>query len=449
MSWKKYKFGDFLTRSKIPIDIEDDKEYKRVTIKTKHQGVSVRDIELGNKIGTKKQFTLKAGQFVLSKIDARYGAFGIAPDEVDNAIITGNFWAYDVDFSIINIEWFNQFTNSQEFYNVCERASSGITHRKYLNENFFLNYGIELPDTTEQLAIIEQFKRNKEADILLSNELTHQLDLVKQLRQAFLREAMQGKLTAKWREDNPDVEPASELLKKIKAEKEQLIKEKKIKKQKPLPPISEDEIPFKIPESWEWCRIGSIVQSMTNGIYKQEKFYNINGIGCFRMYNITEGKINFGRLKRMSLTEEEIRRYKLTKNDLLLNRVNSIELLGKSALVPALKEPYVFESKNIRVILMNKDFTAPYVNYLFLTSFIKSQIYKSFKKVTGQASISQEKLNPILIPLPSKGEQQQIVTKLDNLMQYCDKLEESIKDSQQQNEMLLQQVLREALEPKK
>ena len=92
MSWKICKIGDFLKRSKIPIDINDDVEYKRVTIKIKHNGVSLRDNEIGRRIGTKKQFILKAGQFIVSKIDARYGAFGIAPEDVNGAIITGNFW---------------------------------------------------------------------------------------------------------------------------------------------------------------------------------------------------------------------------------------------------------------------------------------------------------------------------------------------------------------------
>ena len=97
------KIGSFLLRSKIPIDIEDTKEYNRVTIRINHNGVSLRDREIGKKIGTKKQFILIAGQFILSKIDARYGAFGIASNEVDGAIITGNFWAYNVDKKKVNI----------------------------------------------------------------------------------------------------------------------------------------------------------------------------------------------------------------------------------------------------------------------------------------------------------------------------------------------------------
>ncbi|HDR51615.1 MAG TPA: hypothetical protein ENN90_08355 [Mariniphaga anaerophila] len=445
MSWKKYKFSDFLTRSKIPIDIEDDTEYKRVTIKTKHQGVSVRDIEWGKKIGTKKQFILKAGQFVLSKIDARYGAFGIAPDEVDNAIITGNFWAYDFDFSIINIEWFNQFTNSQEFYDVCERASSGITHRKYLNENFFLNYEIELPDVTEQLAIIEQFKRNKEADILLSNELSHQLDLIKQLRQAFLREAMQGKLTAKWREENPDIEPASELLKMIKAEKEKLVKEGKIKKQKPLLPISEDEIPFEIPENWVWCRLGELLLHTFYGPRFSNDEYVSYGIPTIRTTDMSDnGIIELKDAPNVKIDDNtKLELYKILYNDLLITRTGSIGTMA----------------------LFKSDYIAIPSAYLIRCRFIKSEmadfLYKVLKtdfsleyfglntKSGTRPNINAVSISNSSIPVPPLPEQQQIVNKLDELMQYCDKLEESIKTSHQQNEMLLQQVLREALEPEK
>lgn len=244
------RIKDFLIRSKIPIDIEDNKTYKRVTIRIDHNGVSLRDTEIGKKIGTKKQFIVKAGQFIVSKIDARYGAFGITPDEVDGAIITGNFWAYDVDKSKVNIEWFNQFTNSPIFYDVCERASSGITHRKYLDETFFLNYEFDLPDLDTQVMQIGNIGLQKQSFSSLSLELKHQLDLIRQLRQAFLREAMQGKLTENWRKGNPDIEPASVLLKRIMNEKERLIKEGKLKKDKPLPTIKPEEIPFEIPESW-------------------------------------------------------------------------------------------------------------------------------------------------------------------------------------------------------
>lgn len=446
MSWRTYKFGDFLHRSKISIDIEDNKEYKRVTIKTKHQGVSVRDSEKGKKIGTKKQFVLKAGQFVLSKIDARYGAFGIAPDEVEGAIITGNFWAYDVDFSIINIEWFNKFTNSQDFYDVCERASSGITHRKYLNEVFFLNYEIELPSVNEQLEIVEEFKKIK---IILEDQatqLTHQLDLVKQLRQAFLREAMQGKLVPQ----DPNDEPASVLLEKIKAEKERLVKEGKIKKQKPLPPITEDEIPFEIPENWVWCRLGELANTLTKGSSPKWQGVNYvdsyeNGILFITSKNVDSFKIDLTDSSFVETKFNEIEpRSILQKGDLLTNIVGAS--IGRTALFDL---DFVANiNQAVCIIRIKHDFIdKPYLLNLMNSEFVIN-LMLAMQFAPGRANLSMSNLANFPVPVPPHPEQKRIVAKLDELMHYSDELEASIKASRQQNELLLQQVLREALEPK-
>ncbi len=441
MSWQLMRFRDFLKRSKIPVDIQDEELYKRVTIKIKHNGVSLRDEKIGKQIGTKKQFILKAGQFILSKIDARYGAFGIAPEEIDGAIITGNFWAYDVDFSLVNIDWFNQFTNSQDFYDLCERASSGITHRKYLNEDSFLDNEIYLPSPEEQLQIIEEFKTNRESINILSTELTQQLDLVKQLRQAFLREAMQGKLVSQ----DPNDEPASVLLEKIKAEKERLIKEGKIKKQKPLPPIAEDEIPFEIPDNWVWCRLGEIVYDQSYGTSSKADLSS--EIPVLRMGNITtDGKILYSNLKYISKKIKDLPNLYLKNGDLVFNRTNSYELVGKCGIFYN-EEPYTLASYLIRIRLGEHSIPDFYSNYINSSLCRETQIEPSIIQQNGQANFNGTKLSNIIAPLPPLSEQQRIVAKLDELMQYCDKLEVSIKESQQQNDLLLQQVLREALEP--
>src|SRR5688500_17100888 len=109
---KEYKIRDFLKRIKNQVEINDGCLYKRLTIKTNHQGVTLRDIADGALIGTKSQFIVNGGDFILSKIDARYGAFGIIPKELDGAIITGNFWTYKVDTDLVDIEWFFYFTHS-------------------------------------------------------------------------------------------------------------------------------------------------------------------------------------------------------------------------------------------------------------------------------------------------------------------------------------------------
>jgi len=429
---KLRKIGDFLIRSKIPIDIEDEISYNRVTIRINHNGVSLRDTEIGKKIGTKKQFILKAGQFIVSKIDARYGAFGIAPDEVENAIITGNFWAYNVDKTKVNIDWFNQFTNSPDFYELCERASSGITHRKYLDEKFFLNYEINLPDIDEQLIQIDKIKAQKSSFQVLSSELTHQLDLVKQLRQSFLREAMQGKLVAQ----NPADENAKDLLEKIKAEKA-----KSGKKEKPLPAIKEEEIPFEIPEDWVWCRLGEICSKIGSGSTPKGSNYSNEGFPFFRSQNIHDSGLVYDDIKYVSNeVQEQMKGTIVYSNDILLNITGGS--LGRCSLVPS-----GFEEGNVsqHVCIIRPINT----NYRFLHLLILNPLFQKlvFSSTTGagREGLPKYNLEQFIIPLPPLSEQQRIVEKLDELMGMCDELEQSIKASQGQNEKLLQQVLREAL----
>ena len=117
---------------------------------------------------------------------------------------------------------------------------------------------IPLPPIDEQLRIVELFKNLVNENNELVEEINTQQSLLKQLKQTILQEAIEGKLTAKWREQNPDIGTAKELLKHIKTEKEKLVKDKKIKASKPLAPINEDEVPFDIPQSWEWCRLGEV-----------------------------------------------------------------------------------------------------------------------------------------------------------------------------------------------
>lgn len=151
--------GDFLTRNKAGVEIQDEEEYKRVTIKIKNGGVFLRDVEIGKNIGTKNQFIISKGQFLLSKIDARNGAFGVVPEEVNGAIITGNFWTFDVDYQKINPHFLALLTTTPEFLFFCENASNGTTNRHYLQEDLFLKTKIPLPPLPEQNKIVETYNK--------------------------------------------------------------------------------------------------------------------------------------------------------------------------------------------------------------------------------------------------------------------------------------------------
>ena len=136
------------------------------------KGISQRDVILGSNIGTKKQFVVRAGQLVLSKIDARNGAFGIVPEELDNAIITGNFWAYDINNLIDTDKYYlNYILFSEEFRKICSMSSSGVTNRRYLDEELFLNQEIPLPKLDIQLKKVEEIRSIELKMKKLENEL--------------------------------------------------------------------------------------------------------------------------------------------------------------------------------------------------------------------------------------------------------------------------------------
>lgn len=148
----------FLTRNKTRVEIQDDVLYTRVTIKTAGMGVCVRDQLYGVKIGTKKQFAIHSAQFLVSKIDARNGAIGIVPEEAEGAVITGNFWAYDIDTTKVNPTYLTLITSTKQFTSFAGKASSGTTNRLYLQEDQFLDVKIPLPSLEEQNAIVETYE---------------------------------------------------------------------------------------------------------------------------------------------------------------------------------------------------------------------------------------------------------------------------------------------------
>ncbi|GHU56563.1 type I restriction endonuclease subunit S [Bacteroidia bacterium] len=151
------EIGSFLTRNKTGIDIEDEVEYKRATIKIDKGGIFLRDIQKGVNIGTKKQYIISEGQFLLSKIDARNGAFGVVPKELETGIITSNFWAFDVDYSKIIPHFLSLITTTQKFIHFSEIASNGTTNRHYLQENLFLSQKIPLPILSEQQRMLDNY----------------------------------------------------------------------------------------------------------------------------------------------------------------------------------------------------------------------------------------------------------------------------------------------------
>jgi hypothetical protein len=171
--------GTFLKRNKTGIEIADGKEYKRVTIKTNNGGIFLRDIEKGCNIGTTKQFIISEGQFLLSKIDARNGAFGIVPSCLTGAIVTNDFPAFDINANVVNPFFLPLITTTKRFIRFAQLCSSGTTNRKRINIDEFFAQKIPVPSLSEQQRLIGNYNaaiRQAESQEQRANKLEEEIE---------------------------------------------------------------------------------------------------------------------------------------------------------------------------------------------------------------------------------------------------------------------------------
>lgn len=168
------KIGSFLVKSKDIIEIQDDVGYKQVTIRINNGGVVPRnngETILGSKIGTKRQHVIHAGQFIMSKIDARNGAYGIVPEKLDGAIVTNDFPVFDVDTSKIIPQFLVLVSTTEKFVEFARKCSSGTTNRKRIDIDAFLNQLIPLPSIEEQKLFLEDYNTHIESAIKIQQKI--------------------------------------------------------------------------------------------------------------------------------------------------------------------------------------------------------------------------------------------------------------------------------------
>ena len=438
MSWKKIKLKQLLKQYRVEHLVQNDIEYKQVTI-SKYDGVTFRGSKMGREIGRKRQFQIDLKKFPNTLMFVRQGvqdgSIGIAPLEVDGCIATENMPMFSVEG--INLEYLKFLLKSPYFYDELNKIQTTGSAQKSIHEREILEIEIPFPDIEEQENIVLQLSSKKNNSLEIYSELTYQLTLVKKLRQQLLQDAVQGKLVAQNKKD----EPASELLKKIKAEKEKLIAEKKLKKEKELQSIKTEEIPFEIPENWIWCRLGDICTKIGSGSTPKGSNYSTNGKPFFRSQNIYDSGLVYDDIKYISdEMHKQMSGTTVFANDILLNITGGS--MGRCALV--LED---FEEGNVSqhvciirpLLVINK-----FYHSIVLSPFFQKFVFSSTTGA-GREGLPKYNLEQFLIPIPPLAEQNRIVQKLDELMQYCNELEASVKQSESQNEKLLQQVLREAL----
>jgi type I restriction enzyme S subunit len=270
---------------------------------------------------------------------------------------------------------------------------------------------------------------------------------IKKLRETVLQLAVQGKLTADWRANNPDTEDASILLKRIQEEKAQLVKDKKIKKEKLLPAISKEEIPYELPEGWVWCRLQDVFKDLRYGTSKKCG-YKLGANPVLRIPNLKQGGIDITDLKTTNLSEKELKDLSLTKGDLLIIRSNGSEnLVGRSSVVTNVGLGYSFAGYLVRLQVFTGCIESSYLHTVLESAMIRTAIEGPLRTTSGVKNINSTEISRLIIPIPSGKEQKAIVQKVNALMALCDSLEQEVQQSLEQIAQLMQSCLREVFEP--
>ena len=279
------------------------------------------------------------------------------------------------------------------------------------------NIAIPIPPLTEQrrivakieelMPLVEEYGKAEERLTALNAEFPDKL------RKSILQQAIQGKLT----ERNPADEPASELLKRIRAEKERLIKVGKIKKEKPLPLIEEEELPFDLPDEWQWVRLGEIILGTADGPHYSPQYYD-SGIPFISTRNIASGKLDFSSAKYISyeLHRELCQRCKPRKGDVLYSK-------GGTTGIAAVNDSDIEFNVWVHVAVLSMgSYVNPYYLALALNSPHCYELSQKYTHGTSNRDLGLTRMVKITLPLPPLAEQQRIVDRVNELLAVCDEL---------------------------
>lgn len=356
--------------------------------------------------------------------------------------VKGRFIASDLCF-IITPKNIAKYPVDLKFYyfvfnNLRQRivqATKTGTSKHAINLTKFSGYGIPYFDIDEQrkwTAKLSSCSQHKDA---LSSEIDFQDSLLSKLRKTILQDAVQGKLVPQ----DYSNESASLLLQRIREEKARLIKEGKLKKDKPLPTIRDEDVPFDLPRGWSWCRLGDLCLLITSGSRDWAKYYADAGAIFVRMGNLSKDdfKLRLDQIQHVQPpSEREGTRTRLEENDILVSITGDVGMLG---LIPAnFGEAYINQHTGlIRLVsLLNIN----YFVYFFLSPFAQKQFNSPQRGVKNSFRLSD--IEKLLVPLPPLLEQTRIQTSLQTIYRSCSELRQGIMRSNQNSEVLMQSILK-------
>ncbi len=443
MSWRKVKLGElvdnFSVRAK-DVGGADGLEFFGVSNEI---GITTTKYAAEEKAEDYK--IIEKGCFAYNPYRVNVGSIGLMTNDT-KGLISPAYVVFKPKPKSIQPELLLKFLKSSEGLRQIKLYARG-TVRQALRFEDLCNIELSLPDYDTQNELLQKLNVTQNCAEQVLAEQSHQLELIKKLRQQILKDAMQGKLVPQ----NPKDEPASKLLEKIKNIQKKLIKEKKLKSGKSTGQsfsLVEDE---NIPPTWTWCKADEIffITKLAGFEYSEHiKLQESGEIPVIRAQNVKPLAIDKSNLLYIDReTSMNLERCALTKKCLLvtfigagIGDVATFNEKERWHLAPNVAKMEPFEGCEQ---LLN----VSYINYYLLSALGQREIFKHVK-ATAQPCLSMGTIRDIDIPLPPINEQDRIVEKVNDLFLLCDELEASVKANSELTTLLYQTALKEALHPK-
>ena len=407
-----------------------------------------------------EKYSLQHGDVLLSHInsDAHLGKTGVFKNQVKTLIHGINILLIrpvsNINSDFLNFQ-FNHLRTKGGFVDIAQRS----VNQSSVNQRKLKSLQIIVPPLAEQHRIVAKIEELfSELDKGIENLKTARAQL-KVYRQALLKHAFEGKLTAEWREQNKDkLETASALQQRIQTERaaryqQQLTdwqatgqKGSKPKAPKPLPPLTNDELADlpELSEGWIYTRFGLVIDEPTYGTSKKCD-YEIEGTGVLRIPNVVSGRIDASDLKHAQFTDDEIATYKLNTGDILIIRSNgSVSIVGRCAVVSENDTKFLYAGYLIRLRPNKLLVESRYLLNIFSLHSTRKQIELKAKSTSGVNNINTGEIQSLIISLCGIKEQKVIVEYLEARLSEVDQLDQSITIALQQSEALRQSILKKA-----
>lgn len=471
-SWEVCTVADITLRVQtVPANGTSDREIAYVDISSIDN--------LANRISTPKRLKLseapsrarqvvKTGDVLFSTVRPYLRNIAAVPSALDGEIASTGFAVLRAADGVDPAYLFYKAT-SRDFVAALTGEQYGVSYPAVKEEQVRAQ-PFELPPTREQRRIVAKIEELfSELDKAVES-LTLARAQLKTYRQALLKAAFEGKLTADWRAANPyKLQPPETLLARIRAEREarqvralgdwrkavanwQAGGEVGRKPTKPRPfnvdlsaVANGDDSMEKLPFGWVWLRLNELCdESPKNGVYKPASDYG-KGIQIVRIDDFYDGRlIRKSGFKQVALTSEEEEDYAVAANDLIVNRVNSIEYLGKCALIPALDAATVFESNIMRLRPSGAAVRADWLTRYLSSAPGQDRMRENAKHAVNQASINQNDVGLVRVPYCPLAEQGEIVAVLDETLSAVETTDREIGDAFRRVGALRQSILKKA-----